>query len=76
MPHPPYSPDLAPSDYHLFRSLKNFLRGQRFSDFDSLKNALAAFFDRQPTEFWKRGIESLANRWEQVIEACGEYIVD
>ena len=20
MPHPPYSPDLAPSDYHLFRS--------------------------------------------------------
>ncbi|GFW90267.1 histone-lysine N-methyltransferase SETMAR [Trichonephila clavipes] len=24
MPHPPYSPDLAPSDYYLFRSLKNF----------------------------------------------------
>ncbi|GFW39753.1 histone-lysine N-methyltransferase SETMAR [Trichonephila clavipes] len=25
MPHPPYSPDLAPSDYYLFRSLLNFL---------------------------------------------------
>ncbi|GFV90753.1 putative DD34D transposase [Trichonephila clavipes] len=25
MPHPPYSPDLAPSDYYLFRSLQNFL---------------------------------------------------
>ena len=28
--HPPYNPDLAPSDYHLFRSLKNsvgFKRG-------------------------------------------------
>jgi transposase len=24
--HPPYSPDLAPSDLHLFRSLKNYLR--------------------------------------------------
>ncbi|EFN78228.1 Histone-lysine N-methyltransferase SETMAR, partial [Harpegnathos saltator] len=23
--HPPYSPDLAPSDYHLFLSLQNFL---------------------------------------------------
>ena len=26
LPHPPYSPDLAPSDYHLFRSLSNHLR--------------------------------------------------
>ncbi|GFV36514.1 putative DD34D transposase [Trichonephila clavipes] len=24
--HPPYSPDLAPSDYHLFLALENFLR--------------------------------------------------
>jgi histone-lysine N-methyltransferase SETMAR len=27
LPHPPYSSDLAPSDYHLFRSLSNNLRG-------------------------------------------------
>jgi len=26
--HPPYSPDLAPSDYHLFMHLKNLLGGQ------------------------------------------------
>jgi hypothetical protein len=25
LPHPPYSSDLAPSDYHLFRSLSNNL---------------------------------------------------
>ena len=25
LPHPSYSPDLAPSDYHLFRSLRNHL---------------------------------------------------
>jgi histone-lysine N-methyltransferase SETMAR len=29
--HPPYSPDLAPSDYFLFRVMKKFLRGKRFS---------------------------------------------
>jgi histone-lysine N-methyltransferase SETMAR len=28
--HPPYSPDLAPSDYHLFTKLKEFLGGKRF----------------------------------------------
>jgi histone-lysine N-methyltransferase SETMAR len=28
--HPPYSPDLAPSDYHLFPELKKPLRGHHF----------------------------------------------
>jgi histone-lysine N-methyltransferase SETMAR len=26
--HPPYSPDLAPSDYYLFPGLKNELKGK------------------------------------------------
>jgi histone-lysine N-methyltransferase SETMAR len=30
--HPPYSPDLAPSDYHLFGHLKDAIRGKRFED--------------------------------------------
>jgi transposase len=28
--HPPYSPDLAPSDYHLFTKMKVWLVNQRF----------------------------------------------
>jgi len=28
--HPPYSPDLAPHDFHLLRHLKSFLAGQWF----------------------------------------------
>jgi histone-lysine N-methyltransferase SETMAR len=30
LPHPPYSPDLAPSDYHLFRSIRNHLLQKHF----------------------------------------------
>jgi transposase len=30
--HPPYSPDLAPCDYHLFTYLKNWLRSQCFNN--------------------------------------------
>ena len=30
LPHPPYSPDLAPLDFRLFPDLKKELRGQRF----------------------------------------------
>jgi histone-lysine N-methyltransferase SETMAR len=29
--HPPYSPDLAPSDYNLFPELKKQLKGLHFS---------------------------------------------
>jgi len=31
LPHPPYSPDLAPSDYHLFGPVKKMLGGQKFA---------------------------------------------
>jgi hypothetical protein len=34
--HPPYSPDLAPSDYHLFTCLKNRLGSQRFNNNEEL----------------------------------------
>uniref|UniRef100_A0A1B6CNN9 Mos1 transposase HTH domain-containing protein n=1 Tax=Clastoptera arizonana TaxID=38151 RepID=A0A1B6CNN9_9HEMI len=35
--HPPYSPDLAPSDFHLFPHLKQHLRGRTFANDDELK---------------------------------------
>jgi histone-lysine N-methyltransferase SETMAR len=30
LPHPAFSPDLAPSEYCLFRSMAQFLRGKNF----------------------------------------------
>ena len=30
LPHPPYSPDLFPTDYHFFKHLNNFLQGKCF----------------------------------------------
>ncbi|XP_046826458.1 histone-lysine N-methyltransferase SETMAR-like [Vespa crabro] len=33
LPHSPYSPDIAPSDFHLFRSLQHFLSGKKFENF-------------------------------------------
>jgi hypothetical protein len=37
-PHPPYSPDEAPSDFHRFVHLKDSIRGRRFADDDLLEH--------------------------------------
>ena len=39
MDYPPYSPDLSPSDFHLFLHVKKFLGGKRFDGDDDLKDA-------------------------------------
>jgi len=44
LPHPPYSSDLAPSDFHLFRSLQNSLNGKSFNSLVEVKNYLEKFF--------------------------------
>ena len=76
LPHPPYSPDLAPSDYQLFRSLHNHLREKHFDDRAHLETALQAFFASKTADFYARGIEQLCDRWHQVVDLCGEYIID
>ena len=41
--HPPYNPDLAPSDFHLFRSLQNSLNSKTFASEDLIKQHLDQF---------------------------------
>jgi transposase len=36
--HPPYSPDLAPSDYFLLPKIKEILKGRHFDDFDDIRS--------------------------------------
>jgi len=50
--HPPYSPDLAPSDYHLFPGLKNQLKGSYFSSDAEIIAAAETWFDGQHSEFF------------------------
>lgn len=73
LPHPPYSPDLSPTDYHFFRSLDNFLRGKFFTDDLDIKNAFSEFLSTRDTNFFKSGIENLVSRWQKCIENDGKY---
>jgi histone-lysine N-methyltransferase SETMAR len=74
--HPSYSPDLAPSDYHLFRSFKNHLNNKKFERFEEVNDAILAYFESKPRSFYKAGTENLATRWETVIGSNGNDIID
>jgi histone-lysine N-methyltransferase SETMAR len=50
--HPPYSPDLAPSDYHMFPGLKKLLKGRHFSSDAEVIAAAETWLDGQPSEFF------------------------
>jgi len=45
--HPAYSPDLAPSDYFLFCSLKSHLRGVCYPDDEVLEEAVKEWLEGQ-----------------------------
>jgi hypothetical protein len=51
MEHPPYSPDLAPSDFYLFGTLKYHFSGERLPDDDAVERELRPWFQQQLKEF-------------------------
>ena len=76
LPHPPYSPDLAPTDYHIFRSLQNYLAEKSFDSLEQVEVDLHQFFEAKLPSFYRDGIHLLPTRWQRVVENDGEYIVD
>jgi [histone H3]-lysine36 N-dimethyltransferase SETMAR len=71
--HPPYSPDLAPSDYCLFTELKKQLRGQYFMDAGDLEEAVNRIFDQLPPSFYHGAFEALPGRWQKCVDAGGNW---
>lgn len=74
LPHPPYSPDIAPSDYHLFRSMTHSLLEQRFTSYEDTKKWIDLWISDKDESFFQRGIRMLPERWEKVVAADGQYI--
>ena len=73
LPHPAYSPDCAPSDYGLFRSMQHFLKDRRFESFEEVEEACQEFFDSKPSTWYRDQIRKLADRWQKVVENNGLY---
>lgn len=72
--HPPYSPDLAPSDFHLFPKLKIFLGGKRFSTEEEVHEAVNQYFGSLDENHFREGIMTLEHRWQKCIDLKGDYV--
>ena len=72
--HPPYSPHMAPSDYHLFPGLKNQLKGRHFSTDAEVIAAAETWLDGQPSELFFSGLQKLQQWAKKCIELRGEYV--
>ncbi|KAG5327720.1 MOS1T transposase, partial [Pseudoatta argentina] len=73
LPHPPYSPDIAPSNFHLFRSMAHGLADRRFHSYEEAQKWIDSWIASKDMSFFRRGIHVLPERWEKVVSSDGQY---
>ena len=73
LPHPPYSPDLSPTDYHFFKHLDNFLKEKIFNDHVAAEIAFEEFIVSRNQDFFCDGINKLVSRWQRCVDSNGFY---
>ena len=72
-PHPPYSPDLAPSDFYLFGYLKNKMKGESFPSADDLLQRVLQILNNISTDTLKKVFDEWLDRLQRCINAKGDY---
>jgi histone-lysine N-methyltransferase SETMAR len=74
LPHPPYSPDLAPCDFFLFPNMKKWLGGKRFTSNEEVIDQTEAYFEEFDKSYFLDGLKKLEHRWTKCIELRGDYV--
>lgn len=71
--HPPYSPDVAASDFYLFYHLQHYLSGAKFNSKQEVINEVESFLNSRPPGFYREGIYKTIERWQMVEKSNGDY---
>ena len=74
LPHPPYSPDLAPSDFFLFGYLKMRVEGKSFNSDEELFLEASNILRAIPIPILRGVYNEWIRRLERCIELGGEYV--
>jgi len=73
LPHPPYSPDLAPCDFFLFPKLNPHLKGHHFGTIENLQAAATRALNSISSEDFFHCYEEWQQRWNRCIRTQGAY---
>ncbi len=73
VPHPPYSPDLAPCDFALFPHLKKQLRATRFANIQEVQDRVRLVLRHTETEVFYNALRNMAIRWKKCVAMQGDY---
>ena len=74
IPHPVYSPDLAPNDFFLFPNLKKDIRGCYFRSDEEVVTAVEEWVNGKDPDFFRSGLMALEHRWSKCFTLEGNYI--
>jgi len=73
LPHPPYSPDLAPCDFFLFPKLKIHLKGHRFRTVENVQAAATRVLNNISSKDFLYCCEEWQQCWNRCIRSQGAY---
>ncbi|KAG5321300.1 MOS1T transposase, partial [Pseudoatta argentina] len=64
---------IAPSDFHLFRSMAHGLADRRFHSYEEAQKWIDSWIASKDMSFFRRGIHVLPEKWEKVVSSDGQY---
>jgi len=74
LPHPAYSPDLAPADFFLFPRIKKNLKGKRFGCRKELEDALKAELETVSQAELRDCFATWFHRMKKCVDLAGSYV--
>jgi transposase len=73
LPHPPYSPDLAPCDFFLFLKMKLQLKGRCFYRVKEIQQETQNVLRTIRKQDFQHAFQKWQRRWDQCVAAQGDY---
>jgi hypothetical protein len=73
IPHPPYSPHLAPCDFFVFPKMKLNLKGRRFDTNEEIQTESQRVLDSLTEKDFQEAFQKWRRWWDRCLHAGGNY---